>query len=396
MWVKLGSALRAGARTLGVVCDSPDEYGNVKLLLEDGSTTEFITPAALTQPSGAELAASPWLTQVVGEDTGWVERGSALRMGARALGVVCSDPDEDGEVKLLLEDGSMTGYIRAAMLAKPSEAELSEAPWAVGLLTDEDMEKVKKGTQLRRTYRVGAATADPADGKVRLAWPDGSVSDWLSLVACGRPFAHKLLPVIEAEHWDAVAETATRLACEEADAKGDHALHHLLRNAPDGVSKSLENAADEGRVPRGPLRELFKWLGWAEAAVEKGMLIMEQIFEVESVGGLIALDDGDLGNLVHALGLEPQAGKELRAAVAGLDGKPAEDMQQVAKWYFNGERPVLRDRSRRDHESRYGSASSWQGDQWIGVLISERDTADKRACRAMQQRLIRGGSTKLH
>ena len=27
----------------------------------------------------------------------------------------------------------------------------------------------------------------------------------------------------------------------------------------------------------------------------------------------------------------------------GDDGKPAEDMQQVAKWYFNGERPVFDD-----------------------------------------------------
>ena len=131
--MKVGSALKVGARKLGVVCDGPDSAGEFKLLLDDGSVTDWIKAAALARPSEAELEANPWLTQpLLGDDTGFVKSGSALKMGARKLGVVWTGPDletRDDRVKLILEDGSMTIKIKAAALARPSEAELEASRW---------------------------------------------------------------------------------------------------------------------------------------------------------------------------------------------------------------------------------------------------------------------------
>eukprot|EP01046_Picozoa_sp_COSAG06_P057667 COSAG06_NODE_11313_length_1529_cov_93.725175_4_plen_74_part_01 len=74
MSLAAGDAARQEDGTLGVVCYGPNYRGDVKLLREDGSTTDWIKPSALARPSEAELAAQPWLAEPrLGEDTGWVE-----------------------------------------------------------------------------------------------------------------------------------------------------------------------------------------------------------------------------------------------------------------------------------------------------------------------------------
>eukprot|EP01046_Picozoa_sp_COSAG06_P062479 COSAG06_NODE_14113_length_1188_cov_15.048174_1_plen_156_part_10 len=149
MSLAVGDAARQEDGTLGVVCDGPDSDGDVKLLLEDGSTTGYIKASALARPSEAELAAVPWLAEPrLGEDTGWVKVGTALRAGKSSLGVVCDGPNSDGHVKLLLEDASDTGYIKASALARPSEAELAAAPWLAEPMLGEDTGWVKVGTAL--------------------------------------------------------------------------------------------------------------------------------------------------------------------------------------------------------------------------------------------------------
>eukprot|EP01046_Picozoa_sp_COSAG06_P063383 COSAG06_NODE_14694_length_1134_cov_1.635749_1_plen_83_part_10 len=81
MSLAVGDAARREDGTLGVVCFGPTS-GDVKLLLEDGSITDWINPSALARPSEAELAAAPWLAEPrLGEDTGWVKMGTALRAG---------------------------------------------------------------------------------------------------------------------------------------------------------------------------------------------------------------------------------------------------------------------------------------------------------------------------
>lgn len=69
--LKLGEPARREDGALGVVCYGPDYNIEVKLLFEDGTTTRGIKLATLARPSAAELTASPWLTQVLGDDTGW-------------------------------------------------------------------------------------------------------------------------------------------------------------------------------------------------------------------------------------------------------------------------------------------------------------------------------------
>ena len=116
--------------TLGVVCGGPTRDGNVSLMREDASTTGYMQPSLLARPSEAELAAQPWLAEPrLGKDTWWVELGTALRAGSSTLGVVCEGPDRDDNVKLVLEDASSTGYIKASLLVRPSEAELAAQPW---------------------------------------------------------------------------------------------------------------------------------------------------------------------------------------------------------------------------------------------------------------------------
>ena len=96
MSLAVGDAARQEDGTLGVVYDA-DVFGEFKLLLENGKTTDYINRFALARPSEAELAAAPWLVEPrLGEDTGWVKVGTALRAGKSSLGVVCYGPDEDG------------------------------------------------------------------------------------------------------------------------------------------------------------------------------------------------------------------------------------------------------------------------------------------------------------
>eukprot|EP01046_Picozoa_sp_COSAG06_P041848 COSAG06_NODE_5251_length_3609_cov_3.797151_1_plen_308_part_00 len=107
---------------------------DVRMLLEDGSTTNNIKASTLARPSEAELAAAPWLAEprlVLPRppvSSGWVKAGTVLRASIE-LGVVCYGPDSGGEVRLLLEDGSISDYIKASALARPSETELAAAPW---------------------------------------------------------------------------------------------------------------------------------------------------------------------------------------------------------------------------------------------------------------------------
>jgi hypothetical protein len=101
-WVKVGAAARQEDGTLGVVCYGPTSSGTVKLLLEDGSTTDPIKPSALARPSEAELAAAPWTAECW---VHWVKVGAAMRQQDATLGVVCYGPNRDGNVKLLREDG---------------------------------------------------------------------------------------------------------------------------------------------------------------------------------------------------------------------------------------------------------------------------------------------------
>jgi hypothetical protein len=75
--VEVGTALRAGSSMVGVVCYGPHS-GNVKLLREDGSTTDWINVSTLTRPSEAELAAQPWLT-----DWTWYAPSGAMAVHIR-------------------------------------------------------------------------------------------------------------------------------------------------------------------------------------------------------------------------------------------------------------------------------------------------------------------------
>ena len=101
MSLAVGDAARQEDGTLGVVYTVYSD-GEVKLLLEDASTTGTIKASALARPSEAELAAAPWLAEPrLGEDTGWVKVGTALRAGKSSLGVVCWGPNSSGYVKLL-------------------------------------------------------------------------------------------------------------------------------------------------------------------------------------------------------------------------------------------------------------------------------------------------------
>ena len=54
--------------------------------------------------------------------------GDAARQEDGTLGVVCL-VHFASDVKLLLEDGSITGYINTSALARPSEVELAAGPW---------------------------------------------------------------------------------------------------------------------------------------------------------------------------------------------------------------------------------------------------------------------------
>eukprot|EP01046_Picozoa_sp_COSAG06_P016245 COSAG06_NODE_1070_length_10820_cov_4.675494_1_plen_438_part_10 len=340
-WVKVGTALRAGRSSLGVVCDGPDYDGRVELLLEDGSTTGSIKASALARPSEAELAAALWTAECWAV---WVKVGAAARREDGTLGVVYDGPDYKGEVKLLLEDGSTTGFLLASALARPSEVELAAAPWLAEPRLGEDTGWVKAGTALRAGSKVGATTADPVDGKVQLSWPDGSVSELLPLAALGRPFAHELLTRIHANDWSAVAKTATPLACKEADTKGDRALHHLLRAAPKGAHAQMVEQAQQGAVPRGSLVELLSWLGMSVDEVEEAVYVLKEgvnrgAFDypesgmdaqyhsghwiasgnsVTTVPELAQINAATLTDAIRRMDLAPEAEKVFREVVSGL------------------------------------------------------------------------------
>ena len=122
---------------LGVVCTEPDGDGDVKLLREDGSITGHIHTSALLSPTKQELAEAQWLVQASAVLTaasvragGWVGMPVRRKKGG-AIGLVVSEgPDRDGELKLLCEDGTVTGWMRITDLAKPSAGQLAvNADW---------------------------------------------------------------------------------------------------------------------------------------------------------------------------------------------------------------------------------------------------------------------------
>ena len=125
-----------GTGVLGVVCTEPDGDGDVKLLREDGSITGHIHTSALLSPTKQELAEAQWLVQASHVLTAASARGGWVGMPVRrkkggAIGLVVSQgPDRDGELKLLCEDGTITGWMRITDLAKPSAGQLAvNADW---------------------------------------------------------------------------------------------------------------------------------------------------------------------------------------------------------------------------------------------------------------------------
>jgi hypothetical protein len=64
MSLEVGDVARQEDGTLGVV-NRVFSDGDIKLLIKDGSTTGWINPSALAWPSEAELAAAPWIAEVV-------------------------------------------------------------------------------------------------------------------------------------------------------------------------------------------------------------------------------------------------------------------------------------------------------------------------------------------
>ena len=102
-----------------------------------------------------------------------------MRQEDGALGVVCYGPDSSGYVKLILEDGSITGTIKASALARPSEAERAAAPWLAEPRLGEDTGWVKVDTALRAGNRLGVVCDGLNDsGNVTLLLEDGSTDGW--------------------------------------------------------------------------------------------------------------------------------------------------------------------------------------------------------------------------
>ena len=136
------------------------------------------------------------MTQALGDDTGWVKLGSALRVGARKLGVVCYGPDRNGMVTLLLE----------AALARPSEAELEASPWIAecgpvwAKVGSPALVKCDDGP------KVGAVSEGPdMKGNVRPTWPNSSVSDPINAAVLARRHASKPLSAMTSEDWISVS-----------------------------------------------------------------------------------------------------------------------------------------------------------------------------------------------
>eukprot|EP01046_Picozoa_sp_COSAG06_P048671 COSAG06_NODE_7322_length_2546_cov_2.143032_3_plen_481_part_01 len=170
-------------------------------------------------------------------------------------------------------------------------------------------------------------TADPVDGKAELRWANGSVNESLPFSELGRPLAHELLSQILAAEpdWQAVAEQAAKHACEEADAKGDTALHHMLRAVPEGVHTQMLNEAKAGRAPRQSLQELLEWLLMSEEVpedhtrrqVEKALHVLRER-KVTTVADLAWMEQDRLREAIAEMKLEPEAEAELHAVVSGL------------------------------------------------------------------------------
>ena len=120
MSLAAGDAARREDGTLGVVCYGPDRWGDVKLLLEDGSTTDDIKASALARPSEAELAANLWATELLSdEDRGQVTEGTPLRRIHR-VGTAAAAP-ADGTVRLTWADRTVSDPLPLAVLGREAE-----------------------------------------------------------------------------------------------------------------------------------------------------------------------------------------------------------------------------------------------------------------------------------
>ena len=363
-WVRPRAPVRREDGSLGVVFrisgpkNDGDDEAIIQLVLEDGSTTDLIylagqltgTGGKVTKPKDEELASAPWLTKVLGQDTDWVQLGSALRIGAHTLGVVC-DADflassgwkGESVVKLLYGDGSVSQtYIDTGALARPSDNELMGAPWLTEPKLQADISWVTVGSELRAgPCKVGKVTSGPdSDGKVRLTWADGSVSYEVAAAVLTRPLASDLLQAIREEQWSTITALANEAACVEQDCRGDHVLHHMLRAAPTSVSEQLIESGKAGHVPRanraddGSVSQLVRWLDMSEEAAEE--------IPTSNLNFLTCLVPEYLSHIIQSMGLTPEAESEFRAAVDGLTRRISLDGCEVAK-YSASEDPRLRD-----------------------------------------------------
>lgn len=130
-WIELGVAVRrsnAWSNAVGVVCSELDSAGDVKLLLEDGSLSGWVNASTLRPEAGAGsgwLPAAASLLSAVRVCGTW--RGAPVRRKRNgALGVLTQHPDRDGDVTVLNEDGSTSGFMKLTSLERPSTLELAE------------------------------------------------------------------------------------------------------------------------------------------------------------------------------------------------------------------------------------------------------------------------------
>eukprot|EP01043_Picozoa_sp_COSAG02_P013700 COSAG02_NODE_553_length_20425_cov_17.986372_9_plen_452_part_00 len=326
-----GDAARQEDGTLGVVCYGPDSDGDVRLLLEDGSTTDWINPSALARPSEAELAAAPWLAECW---AAWVKVGAAVRREDGTLGVVCDvvcyGPYSNGDVKLLLEDGSTTGYIKASALARPSEAELAAAPWTVECWAA----WVKVGEAVRRQEdgTLGVVRHGPNhNGKVKLLLEDGSTTGWIEPSALARPSEAELAAAPwTAEcwvHWMKVG-ACLRGREEAVAARAQAAQKELVKQFEQAQAAQSEQRergmADEAMPPGTRLHfegHLVPWEGDVGGAYVR--------FERNTFGANSHFVRFDESGTVRAVQL-----KKLAAHAWRLGGAKAEDFQSYALHYF--------------------------------------------------------------
>ena len=133
-WVKLGAAARrshARRNAVGVVCAEPDASGDVKLLLQNGDISGWVN-VTLLQHENADAMRAGWLRNAaallssIRASGEWV--GAPVRRKQNgALGILTQAPDREGDITLIYEDGSRSGYMKLTALEVPRQQQLRVA-----------------------------------------------------------------------------------------------------------------------------------------------------------------------------------------------------------------------------------------------------------------------------